>query len=218
MKTLTGTESDINIHLLYGTGNKAKLEHMREMLRGLGPGFHIIGPEEAGISLPDVIEDGATPLENARIKALAIYEAYHIPVFAADSGLYAQNLPDGLQPGVHVRRVGGKRLNDAEMTDYYAGLAARFGGRLLCRYINGICLVTENGIFEHMGEDISGKPFIICDKPHPKRVEGFPLDCLSLHIDTGKYYNDDTESGRALIDLEMDNGFRRFFKNALGLE
>jgi 8-oxo-dGTP diphosphatase len=217
MKTSTGTKEHAvsTTRLLYGTGNSAKLTAMRGYLRGLGPGFRIDGPDEAGIILPDVPEDGITPLENARAKATAYYNAFRIPVFAADSGLYFDGIPDELQPGVHVRRVGGRRLGDAEMTDYYAGLAARFGGRLVCRYINAICLVTENGVYEHMGGDISGKPFIICGKPHPKRVEGFPLDCLSLRIDTGTYYYDDEKLEDDMIDLEVANGFCRFFKNAL---
>jgi 8-oxo-dGTP diphosphatase len=203
--------------LLYGTGNSAKLAAMRGYLRGLGPGFRITGPGEAGIILPDVPEDGITPLENARIKATEYYNAFQMPVFATDSGLYFDGIPEELQPGVRARRVGGKRLDDAEMTDYYAGLAARFGGRLVCRYINAICFITETGVYEHMSEDISGKPFIICDKPHHKRVEGFPLDCLSLRIDTGTYYYDDEKLEEDMIDLEMNNGFCRFFKDALNL-
>ena len=35
-----------------------------------------------GKIIPKVIEDGNTPLENARLKAMAYYEAFQIPVFA----------------------------------------------------------------------------------------------------------------------------------------
>lgn len=41
-----------------------------------------------------------------------------IPVFASDSGLYIEGIEAERQPGVHVRRVGGKELTDEEMIDY----------------------------------------------------------------------------------------------------
>ena len=75
-----------------------------------------------GKFIPEVIEDGNTPLENARLKAMAYYEAFQIPVFSCDSGLYFDNVPDEVQPGVHVRNVNGKSLSDDEMIDYYSGL------------------------------------------------------------------------------------------------
>lgn len=72
---------------VYGTGNPAKLDHMRRMLAPLNLNF--IGAKETDITLPDVDESGNTPLENARIKALAYYKALKRPVFACDSGLYS---------------------------------------------------------------------------------------------------------------------------------
>lgn len=52
-----------------------------------------------------IVLNGNTPLENARMKALAYYETFRIPVFSCDSGLYFDNVPDEVQPGIHVRNV-----------------------------------------------------------------------------------------------------------------
>lgn len=105
--------------LLYGTGNLAKLSAMRNRLEQLD--IELIGLNDLraeGKIIPEVIEDGNTPLENARLKAMAYYEAFQIPVFSCDSGLYFDNVPDEVQPGVHVRNVNGKCLSDDEMIDY----------------------------------------------------------------------------------------------------
>lgn len=107
--------------LLYGTGNTAKLDAMRRSLSKLE--IEILGLKDMEEKPPAVPEDGNTPLENARQKALAYYEFYKIPVFSCDSGLYFEGLPQELQPGVHVRTVGGKYLTDEEMLAYYSGLA-----------------------------------------------------------------------------------------------
>ena len=99
--------------LLYGTGNPAKLEVMRERLKILG--IELIGLKDLEQEIPDIIEDGKTPLENARKKALGYYHAYNMPVFSCDSGLYIDEIPEDIQPGVHVRIISGKRLSDNEM-------------------------------------------------------------------------------------------------------
>ena len=96
--------------LLYGTGNPAKLEAMKARLKILG--IELIGLRDLKREIPDIMEDGKTPLENARKKALGYYHAYHMPVFSCDSGLYIDELPQNLQPGVHVRMINGKRLSD----------------------------------------------------------------------------------------------------------
>ena len=106
--------------LLYGTGNPAKLSVMRNKLEDLG--IELIGLHDLDAEIPSVAEDGRTPLENARQKALAYYDAFGIPVFSCDSGLYFEGVPDEVQPGVHVRTVHGKSLTDEEMLDYYSGL------------------------------------------------------------------------------------------------
>lgn len=72
--------------LLYGTGNPAKLDAMRHRLAGLG--IELIGLKDlGGVKQPEIIEDGKTPLENARKKAEAYFNALHMPVFSCDSGI-----------------------------------------------------------------------------------------------------------------------------------
>jgi 8-oxo-dGTP diphosphatase len=197
---------------IYGTGNTAKLKHMRGMLKGMD-NVEIIGITETGIDIPAVDESGNSPIENARIKALSYYKVIKHPVFSCDSGFYIEGLTDEEQPGIHIRRISGKTLSDDEMTEYYANIAKRLGGRAVAQYKNAICLViNENEIYEHFGEDISGEGFYITETPHSKRVAGFPLDCISVNIENGKYYYDSPkESGISA----MGNGFRAFFKRVL---
>ena len=108
--------------LLYGTGNLAKLSAMRNRLEQLD--IELIGLNDLraeGKIIPEVIEDGNTPLENARLKAMAYYEAFQIPVFSCDSGLYFDNVPNEVQPGIHVRNVNGKCLSDDEILLFRIG-------------------------------------------------------------------------------------------------
>ncbi|PKM63250.1 MAG: hypothetical protein CVU97_01105 [Firmicutes bacterium HGW-Firmicutes-21] len=195
--------------LLYGTGNQAKVEHMNSMLENTD--IKIIGLDDLNTVVPKVDETGNDPLENAYIKAMAYYNSFKVPVFSCDSGLYIEGLEDSLQPGVHVRNIGGNYLNDDGMITYYSSLAQNMGGQCFAQYKNAICLIfNESLIFKHMGDDISGNRFIITAKPHPKRRVGFPLDSLTVHIESGKYYYD-MEENRSSV---MAEGFRNFFAKA----
>lgn len=206
---------DVKMKLLYGTGNLAKLSAMRNRLERLG--IELIGLNDLraeGKNIPEIIEDGNTPLENARLKAMAYYEAFQIPVFSCDSGLYFDNVPDEVQPGVHVRNVNGKCLSDDEMIDYYSGLVKIYGN-LVARYRNAICFIMDDAhIYEAMESSMESEKFILTDKPHSTiRKEGFPLDSISLDIKTNKYYYDLPED--RLEKVAVEDGFLQFFKNIL---
>ena len=204
--------------LLYGTGNRAKLSAMRSRLKQLD--IELIGLDDLraeGKTIPQVVEDGKTPLENARLKATAYYEAFHIPVFSCDSGLYFDNVSEAIQPGVHVRNVNGKCLTDDEMIDYYSGLVKIYGN-LVARYRNAICFVQDDThIYEAMEPSMESEKFILTDKPHSAiRKKGFPLDSISLDIKTNKYYYD-LPTNR-LEQVAVEDGFLDFFKRILNLK
>ena len=198
--------------LIYGTGNPSKLKSMRRALAPLG--ITVIGVRELGIPLPEVDESGNTPLENARIKALAYFDVLQRPVFSCDSGLYVDGLPDAEQPGVHIRMVNGRRLDDDELLQHFIALAWRLGGRAKARYLNGICVVmSATEIYEHFGEDISGNVFYLVTTPHQRREEGFPLDSISVDIASGSYYYDSVRPEGDVGIAEM--GFRAYFRSIL---
>ena len=198
--------------LLYGTTNNGKLQAMKNALKDFG--IELIGLNDMEGELPKIKEDGATPLENAKIKARAYFEAFHMPVFSCDSGLYFEELSDAEQPGLHVRRIGGKELTDEEMIEHYATLAKKHGGKITGRYRNAIYFIlNEDRHFSSMDMSIATEPFVLVTKPHKKRVKGFPLDSLSVDIATGKYYYDlDVKD----VSTSVDDGVRAFFTHALG--
>ena len=196
------------LKILYRTTNKGKLQAMRTALESFD--LEIVGLNDMEGELPIIEENGTTPLENAQIKAKAYYERFKMPVFSCDSGLYFDELDEKEQPGLYVRRVGGKELTDDEMIAYYAALARRHGGKIIGQYRNAICFVLdEQHCYSSMDESIFTEKFIMTAIPHPKRVEGFPMDSLSIDIPTGKYYYDlDVKD----VSTSVDDGVRKFFK------
>lgn len=190
--------------ILFGTSNPAKLAFMNKAIARLDD-IELISLNDVSGEIPPVPEDGNTPLDNAVQKAKAYYEAFKMPVFSCDSGLYFENLPD-FSPMVHVRNVNGKCLSDDEMIEYYSGLALKYGD-IVAQYKNAICFILdENHIFTDSADDLNGNKFIIISKPHHKRIKGFPLDSISKNLD-GVYYFDMPKP----LEASMNNGFYRFF-------
>lgn len=209
------------MEIIYGTGNHAKIAYMERVLRDLP--LEIKGVEQAAflkkLTLPEVAETGTTPLENARQKAESYYNLFRSPVFSCDSGLYLWDHATGVplaqeeQPGVCVRGREG-RYTDEELLAHYIALVRKHG-QIRARYKNAICLIWNDRLrAESMAEDLWGAPFLLADRPHPKRVEGFPLDSISLDLETGRYFYDMEEDSQDDLVSE-ESGFVRFFERFL---
>ncbi len=104
------------MELFVATGNAHKLIELGPAL----PGQVLRSPADAGIEGFDVVEDGATFLENAVKKAVALHRLVGKPSLADDSGLSVRAL--GGAPGVLSARYGSidgrRKLEAAERNAY----------------------------------------------------------------------------------------------------
>lgn len=199
------------MELLYGTTNEGKIQVMRRALAPLG--IKLKGLKDMGREIPPVQETGASPLENARLKAGAYYQVYRVPVFSCDTGLYFEGIPEEFQPGLYVRRPLGYEMPDQELTEYYSRLAERFGP-FRAQYRNAVCFYkSSEEVYESEDPKLSGEPFFITSKPHSRSQPGFPLDRISIQIASGRYYYD--LPGDAQDEVALDEGFREFFRSVL---
>ena len=98
--------------ILIGTNNAHKAQEIRDML----PGHEIFRPKDIGLDL-DVVEDGTTFEENAKIKAKAFAEASGMVTLADDSGLEVDCLNG--EPGIYSARYCPKEgADDADRRQY----------------------------------------------------------------------------------------------------
>ena len=195
--------------LIYGTYNPAKVESMKRRVADLG--IEIIGLNEFENSLYSPEESGETPIENATLKAIGYFDQLKAPLFSCDTGLVFEGVAEEDQPGTMVRRREGQSFTYREMLDYYSEMAKRYGGKITAYYKNAICLVLDDEtIISYDGEDLWSERFYVVDKPHEIYNEGFPLDSLSVEINSNQYYYD-LETGIGEPDLQED-GFVKFFR------
>ena len=187
--------------VLFATGNENKVKRFKSGL--LENDIEIITLNNIDAKV-EIIENGKNAIENALIKARTYADVCDLPVFAMDDNLYIEGIPEEKQPGMYVRRVNGKRLNDDEMIEYYSNLAHTYGknGRLTCRWVYGIAVIN-NG--KESTYTWSKNDFYIVDKPSNKINPGYPLNTISINKKLNKYFTDITEEDNEKIQENEDD-------------
>jgi XTP/dITP diphosphohydrolase len=94
--------------LVMASANPDKVTEIAAVLRGALEVELLPRPPE----VPDVVEDGETLLDNARLKAQALVAATGLPAVADDTGLEVQAL--GGAPGVYSARYAGEDVTYAD--------------------------------------------------------------------------------------------------------
>ena len=195
--------------VLFATGNESKVKRFKSGL--LENDIEIITLNNIDAKV-EIIENGKNAIENALIKARTYADVCDLPVFAMDDNLYIEGIPEEKQPGMYVRRVNGKRLNDDEMIEYYSNLAHTYGknGRLTCRWVYGIAVIN-NG--KESTYTWSKNDFYIVDKPSNKINPGYPLNTISINKKLNKYFTDITEEDNEKIQENEDDVIEFLCKN-----
>ncbi len=172
--------------LIFGTTNEAKIKQIRGALSPMG--IEVVGVADKSL-LPEVDEDGKTPEENARKKAIAYAEALNSMVFSMDNALYLDGLPDDRQPATHVRRIGSRtdRPTDEEVLEYYSDLIHSLGGRVSGEWRFAVCIASPDGKFN---ETTLISPRTFTEMPSEKIISGYPLESLQIDESTGKYISE----------------------------
>lgn len=148
--------------IIFATGNKNKMVEIRQILAGLNA--EILSMKDAGISV-DIVEDGSTFEENARIKARAVFQAAggNAIVLADDSGLEIDYL--GGEPGIYSARYLGEdtsyTVKNQALLDRLKGVekaerTARFVCAIAAVFPDGQEVVKRGTIEGYIGDKPAG--------------------------------------------------------------
>lgn len=196
--------------ILFATGNASKVERYKDKL--LERGIVIKSLKDINVDI-DVDENGTTAIENATIKAKAYSDATNLPTMATDDTMFIEGIPDEIQPGIFVRRVNGKRLNDQEMIEYYTGLVKKYGkeGKLDTKWILGMVIVKDGKVYVH--EETTSEYYIL-DTPAEDMREGYPLSSILFNKKANKYDIYLTEEDKKIGQAD-DMGFVDFIDKCI---
>ena len=148
--------------IIFATGNEGKMKEVRMILKDLG--LPVLSMKEAGVQA-DIVENGTTFEENAKIKAVAVQKLTGALVLADDSGLEIDYL--NKEPGIYSARYMGEdtpySVKNANLISRLAGVpdeqrTARFVCALAAAFPDEEVLTTRGTIegiigYEERGEN-----------------------------------------------------------------
>ena len=191
--------------ILFATSNMSKVNRLYDKL--MEKGIALKSLKDIDINI-EIDENGKTAIENAIIKAKAYYEATKMITIAMDDTMYIDGIPEDKEPGVYVRRVNGRRLNDEEMIEHYTNLVKTYGtaGKLDTKWILGMALIKDGKVYTY--EDITSEYYLL-DTPTKERREGYPLSSILFNKKANKYDIYLTEEDKKIGNAD-DRGFVDF--------
>ena len=153
--------------LLFATTNSGKLTEVKKVFSETS--FTILSLADFPV-VPDIVEDGLTFAENAKIKAKTVYGLFHVPTLADDSGLSVEQLSGG--PGVFSARYAGKNATDEANNKLLLEKLTHFSEPHLAKFI--CSAVFYDGKNFILAEDVMKGKII----HEPRGVNGFGYDPL----------------------------------------
>ena len=147
--------------IIFATGNEGKMKEVRMILKDLG--LPVLSMKEAGVQA-DIVEDGTTFEENAKIKAVAVQKLTGALVLADDSGLEVDALNG--EPGVYSARYMGEdtsyRIKNQSLVDRLEGVpvekrTARFVCVIAAAFPDGTVCTTKGTIEGKIGYEERGE-------------------------------------------------------------
>ncbi len=184
----------LNMRLLIATTNKGKIQMYRDLLRGESVDFVFL--DEIGNSIPSPEENGATPEENAILKARFYCEKIGLPALADDAG-FAIDALNG-KPGVMARRWGGElpdSISDEDwLTFYQKKVETIQGERFPGSFPFSRAIAFPNGKIFAQNDKIE---ILLIKKPRRPFKEGFPISSVHVFPD-----------GRHNLDVPADDPIR----------
>lgn len=186
--------------LILASTNEHKVKEIKSMLKG----FDVLSLSDIGFNT-EIVEDGKTCGENAKIKALTIRKfcdekSIDYPVIADDSGLYVNALNG--EPGVYSARYAGDHNDESNRQKVLANMADKIDRTAY--YECAICYASKKEVRLFYGRTYGE----ITTEKHGD--ESFCYDCIFYSADLGKTFGEATEKekdsvshrGRAVSELK----------------
>ena len=168
------------------TSNANKLQELRELLHGI---CEPVGMRELGFT-DEIVEDGETFEDNAKIKAEAVMRFCGLPTLADDSGIAVAALNGA--PGVHSARYAGPdcddRENDALLLKNMEGIANRS-----CKFVSALALAMPAAETATVTGECHGTLLTA-----PRGENGFGYDHLFLY-ENGKTFAELTRKQKNVV-------------------
>jgi len=193
--------------ILIATRNDAKFGRYKRVLNRVRPNIEILSPAQLNIDVK-VEEIGESSEEIAKHKALQYLNYSSLPSLAIDEECYVEGVPDEMQPGIHVRRIGGREVTDIELLNFFF---LNYMGKWANWTFSHVLALSPEKIFLDKAV-ISAYLYMRIQPGH--LIKGYPLSSLLYDVKLGKYWIDLTEEEERIVLQPVYKSIERILNKA----
>jgi hypothetical protein len=136
--------------IFLATNNGGKIERFKKLLKEVDMEIEVFSAKDLNIEAIDIVENGKTLAENAKLKANAYFEKVDMPILANDTGFYVEG--EGFIDApkrVALGDVGENNLSREEisemMLNFWKGIATKYGGKVDAAWVEAFVLLNTDG-------------------------------------------------------------------------
>jgi inosine/xanthosine triphosphate pyrophosphatase family protein len=174
--------------VLIATNNQRKVLRFKEILKWANLDIQLHTPDELGVEVFDVEENGKNLEENALLKAKAYFGKTDMPILSNDTGLYV--VGEGLVDAPKRKALGGsdeKKLTKEEISrkilDFWKGMAKKYGGKVDATWVEAFVIIYPNG---EIKKSESRREIVLTDQEFGVPFVEMPIRALYYSKVTGK--------------------------------
>lgn len=174
--------------ILIATNNKGKMDRFKRLIKYIDPSIELFSPDELGINIIDVEENGKTLMENSLLKANAYLGKVDFPILSNDTGFYVEG--DGFVDAPKRKALEG--VNEGELSEeeisnrllnFWKSVATRHGGKVDAAWVEAWVLLYPNGETKKIE---SRREIVLTDQEYGKPHLHMPVRALYYSKTTNK--------------------------------
>lgn len=132
------------------TNNEGKITRYKNLLKQIDRDIEVYSPRDLNIEVIDVVENGKTLAENARLKANAYFGKVDMPILSNDTGFYVEgegfvDAPKRIALGGTDESVLSKEEIAKIILNFWKGIATKHGGKVDAAWVEAFVALYPNG-------------------------------------------------------------------------
>jgi XTP/dITP diphosphohydrolase len=181
--------------IFLATNNGGKIERYKNLLKQVDKDIEVFAPRDLGISVIDVVEDGKTLAENARLKADAYFGKVDMPILSNDTGFFVEgegfvDAPKRIALGNTDENNLSKEEIAKRILNFWKGIASKHGGKVDAAWVEAFFVLYPNG---DVKEAESRREVVLTDKEFGAPHIQMPVRALYYSKTTNKPAIEHTE-------------------------
>lgn len=142
--------------VFFATNNEAKIGRYKDLLKFIDKEIEVYTPLDLNIEAIEVLENGKTLAENAKLKALAYLGKVDMPILSNDTGFYVEG--EGFIDAPKRKALGDTDENtlskveiSEKLSNFWKEIATKHGGEVNAAWVEAFAVVYPNGEVKEAG-------------------------------------------------------------------